>query len=108
MLFGEPILALFGPGYTAGYTVLVLLALGVLARAATGPVQYLLAMTGHHGASVGILAFAAALALVLNVILIPAYGIEGAAVSTLIAMTVSVAAMAFLAWRKLGIRSFVF
>jgi len=107
-VIGAPLLSIFGTGYTEGYAVLVLLIFGILVKAAIGPVHYLLAMTGHQNISIGILAISALLNLALSIVLIPAYGIEGAAISTTATFAVSGTAMVLLAWRKLGFRSTVF
>ncbi|GIJ44179.1 succinoglycan biosynthesis protein ExoP [Virgisporangium aliadipatigenens] len=75
------LLALFGPAYPAGAAVTVILAAGQLVNAATGPCGTLLNMSGR--VTLNLLDNAAALALnvVLNVWLIPAHGIVGAAVA---------------------------
>ena len=47
LLLGEPMLVLFGPGFAQGYPLLFLLVLGVVARAAVGPCESLLTMSGQ-------------------------------------------------------------
>ena len=83
VLAGSFILPLiFGAGYSGGYAALVILALGQFANAAFGPVALVLNMTGNEnltliGLTLSILANA-----VLNAVLIPRFGIEGAAIAT--------------------------
>ena len=83
VFFGESLLeAVYGVGFSKGHFALGVLALGHVASAWFGSVAYLLNMTGHErdtarGAIVG-----ATSNLLLNLLLIPPFGIEGAAVAT--------------------------
>lgn len=82
LLFGRPILGLFGSGFEAGYPVLVILICGQLVNALAGPVGYLMTMTGHQNRAAAIVGMAALLNLLLNLLLIPRWGMLGAAVAT--------------------------
>lgn len=84
LVFGREILALFGDGFAAGYPVLAILVAGQLVNALAGPVGFLMTMTGAHRAAVKIVASSALLNLVLNAVLIPLFGMLGAAVATAI------------------------
>ena len=79
VIFSAPILGIFGKGYAAGSVALIVLAAGSIINAGTGPVSNMLAMTGQ----LRVLWFNTALRLVINValvlLLIPRYGILGAA-----------------------------
>lgn len=81
-IFGHTILGIFGEGYQIGYVPLLILVCGQLVNALTGPVDFLMYMTGHQQQSLRILALATALNLVLNLVLIPFYGLVGAAIAT--------------------------
>ena len=48
LALGKPMLMLFGPGFDAGYPLLFLLVAGVVARAAVGPCESLLTMSGNQ------------------------------------------------------------
>ena len=48
LAFGRPLLSLFGAGFEAGYGVMFILAIGMLARAAVGPAERLLNMLGER------------------------------------------------------------
>src|SRR5205085_12591054 len=48
LLLGRPILALFGPQFTDGYHLMFILAVGLMARAAIGPIERLLNMLGEQ------------------------------------------------------------
>ncbi len=75
------ILSMFGPAFTQGATALVILSLAQFVNVATGSVGYLLIMSGHEKIVRNIAAIFAAVNLGLSVVLIPAYGVNGAAVS---------------------------
>jgi O-antigen/teichoic acid export membrane protein len=84
-VFGEELLiTAFGPEYAGGYLALVVLATGQLLNAAAGSVGALLNMTGHARDTVAGLLAGAILNATLNLVLIPLYGIEGAAYATAI------------------------
>lgn len=99
LLMGKPLLALFGPLFVNGYQVLFILAVGLLTRAAVGPVERLLTMLGEQRICAAVYAFAFAVNLGLCVVLIPWYGIEGAAVSTSVAL-IAESALLFLVTRN--------
>ena len=79
---GKPMLWLFGPEFTAGYPVMFILAAGLLARAAAGPAQSLLVVTGHQNITAVVLCGSVLLNCILNLVLIPRYGLSGAATAT--------------------------
>jgi O-antigen/teichoic acid export membrane protein len=79
-LWGGTFLALFGPGFETAATALAILALGEVANIGAGPVATMLLMTGHERDAVVGLAIGAASNAALCLILIPTFGINGAAV----------------------------
>jgi O-antigen/teichoic acid export membrane protein len=103
-VFSSVILALFGSEFVEGETVLMILAVGQFMVLATGPVAYLLMMTGHERFHRNNVVFSAALNIVLNVILIPKYGIEGAALATAASLTIKNVIAVLYVRQKLGIR----
>ena len=105
---GKFALGFFGPGFEAGYPLLAILIIGFLARASTGPIEYLLNMTGHQNATAWAYGGAAALNIALNFILVPRYGLEGAAVATSIALVSASIWLYISVRRRLGISAFVF
>ncbi|WP_227651394.1 polysaccharide biosynthesis C-terminal domain-containing protein, partial [Klebsiella pneumoniae] len=60
---------------------------GLLARAAVGPVERLLSMSGHQGVCAMIYGVAFATAVALCLVLIPPFGMMGAATATAVALT---------------------
>lgn len=104
-IVGGPLLSLFGPSFSAGYPVLLILAAGLLVRASIGPVESLLAMSNHQGACALVLMTAFAVSVILNLVLIPQFGIVGAAVATALGLAVEAAGLFLVAWQRLGVRS---
>ena len=100
LLLGKPLLWLFGPGFTAAYPVMFILAIGYVIRAFGGPAQSLLMATGHHNRATGILMATVALSGALNLGLIPWLGITGAAIATACALSFEAIA-SFLVARRL-------
>ena len=98
------ILSLFGAGFDAGATALRILAAGLLLRCIHGPVALLLTMTGHERDTASVFAAAGVANIVLNALLIPPLGMEGAALSTSLAGIGAAVAMAVLVGRRVGIR----
>lgn len=106
-LLGERILALFGTEFVAGYDVMMVLVAGQLAGAMMAPAGILLNMTGHQNLSAAILACAAVLNAALCAVLIPAFGLIGAAIAVAATTAMWNAAMAAAAHYRLGIRTYV-
>jgi O-antigen/teichoic acid export membrane protein len=107
LLIGYPVLAGFGERFTDAYPLMFILAVGILAKAATGPADTVLNMLGHQRASAVSIGLAAVISIVLNVILIRVWGVTGAAVATSTAL-VAASAFNWLAARHLeGLNLFV-
>jgi O-antigen/teichoic acid export membrane protein len=108
LALGRPILALFGPGFTEGYPLMFVLAVGLMARASVGPAERLLSMQDQQRASAAIYAAAFATNLVLCLTLIPHFGLIGAAASTASAIIVESTLLFIVTKRRLGLHIFVF
>jgi O-antigen/teichoic acid export membrane protein len=108
LLLGEPMLMLFGPGFDAGYPLLFLLVIGVVARSAVGPAESLLTMTGNQNVCAFVYAVTLALNIALSVMLIPAFGLWGAAIATTASMAFEAVALSFTVWKRLGIVMAIF
>jgi O-antigen/teichoic acid export membrane protein len=108
LLFGKFLLSMFGPGFVSGFDVMVILFLGVLGRSLVGPAESLLTMAGEQILCVKLYAVALAANIILNLLLIPLLGIEGAALAAAGAMWIE-AIMLYLAVRnRLSITLFAF
>jgi O-antigen/teichoic acid export membrane protein len=106
LAFGRPLLALFGADFASGYSVMFILAVGMLARAAVGPAERLLNMLGERKQCAAVYAVAFAINLVLCVILIPRIGIDGAAVATSTALVAESLMLYVVARWRLGFHVF--
>ncbi len=107
LALGKPMLWLFGPSFTDGYAVMFVLVLGYLARAATGPSDFLLNMAGEQTRSAAVLVIAAIVNVALNLALVPDYGLFGAASATAASLTLAAVMHAYIVWRRLGFRMWI-
>lgn len=82
ILFGKWVLSLFGLVFIQAYIPLLILIIGNVFNALCGSVGFILNMTGNQNISIRIIASALVLNLVLNTILIPEFGMMGAAIAT--------------------------
>jgi len=78
-LFGTEILSLFGAGYAEGWVILMLLSFGLLFDAITGPSKIVMMMTGHERPYVAIFGSIMGLGLLLQILVIPFWGLIGVA-----------------------------
>lgn len=82
-------LRLFGAGFESGYPSLAILVLGYLVQSLFGPGMMLLSMAGlHHLASI-VYFSAFVVNIVLNLILIPSFGMVGAALATCLSVSLT-------------------
>jgi O-antigen/teichoic acid export membrane protein len=72
----------YGPAYGGGAVPLIILSLGSMADAASGAAGYLLAFTGFQKRLTAISGVTLVVAIFLNYLLIPRFGLIGAAVAT--------------------------
>jgi O-antigen/teichoic acid export membrane protein len=108
LAIGRPMLSLFGPSFETGYPFLFVLIVGVVARAAVGPAESLLTMSGKQNICAAVYALSLAVNVGLNIVFIPAMGLWGAAVATAVGMVFEAAALSFTVWRRLGIVMAIF
>jgi len=97
------LLGFFGHEFKGGGDALVILTIGWFLNIALGPVTFLLSMTGHERLIARIVALSTLVNIALNAILIPTYGIEGAAVATGVSFLVWKITAMFMVRRKIGI-----
>ena len=104
LLEGDVILQLvFGEKFVSGYTALLILALGQLINASTGLVGYLLQMTGGHRIIMKINLFWGILNVILNIILVPRFGIVGAAISTAFCLAMGNITAVIVTYKRLSV-----
>jgi O-antigen/teichoic acid export membrane protein len=108
LAFGKPLLWLFGPQFVVGYDIMFIAAVGLVVRAAIGPVERLLNMLGHQH----ICALAYALAFVMNlalcIALVPRFGGHGAAAATSISLAFETVLLFAIVRRRLGLHVLAF
>ena len=80
ILFAQPLLGVFGHGYSTGLTVIVVIASSMLVSTGLGMVDTVLAMAAHTAWNLGNAILALAVNLGIDLWLIPSHGILGAAV----------------------------
>lgn len=97
LLLGRHLLGLFGPGFEAGYPVMCILTVAIVGRAAIGPAEALLNMTGGQRDCARSLMIAALANLILSLVLTPILGIIGAAGAVASAILLG----AWLNWRAI-------
>lgn len=103
---GPLLLKLFGAGFVVGYPVLLVLMAGLLVQAAFSSAEDLLNMTGHQGMTASSYFGALVVNLVLNLALIPYFGLIGAAVATSVSIGFRVIYLAFGVRARLNISLF--
>lgn len=109
LVAGEQIIHwVFGEAYRPAAGALAILCVGQLISAGMGCVGLLLNMTGHEKETLFGMAVAAAANIVLNISLIPHFGIRGAATATAISLGVWNVLLHRAVWKRLGIRSTAF
>ncbi len=108
LALGKPLLWLFGPQFVIGYDIMFVAAIGLVVRAAIGPVERLLNMLGQQK----ICALAYALAFLMNVVLcialVPRFGGHGAAAATSMSLTFETVLLFWIVRQRLGLHVLAF
>lgn len=107
LAFGRALLWLFGPAFVAGYPLMGILSIGLLARASVGPAERLLNMLGEQRACALVYGAAFAVNIAACLVLIPPFGATGAAIATAGALVVESLLLFLTIRRRLGIHSFI-
>ncbi|GAB4390506.1 MAG: oligosaccharide flippase family protein [Thermodesulfovibrionales bacterium] len=95
--FPSFVMGIFGDEFRAGRGALLLLVGGQFVNAISGSVGFLLNMTGRQRALQNILLAAAVINIGLNALLIPSYGMNGAALASMVSMAFwNLAAVAYI------------
>ena len=102
-LFAPVVIRIFGDDFAAGATPLAILSLAMLVSMACGPVSVVLLMAGKSSWNLANTIFAAALAIGLDIVLIPRYGVVGAAIGATAGIAANNLVPLFQVWRYLGL-----
>ena len=103
IFFGGNFLALFGHEFIRGRLALAILSVAQLMNAVTGPVSRIMIMARRESKTAIAMTTGAVSNIALNLVLIPRYGIVGAAIATTISMMLWNGMLVFEVWSKLGI-----
>ena len=104
LALGQLLLWLFGPQFAAGYPVMLILVVGFLGRAAMGPSEFVLNMLGQQRASATAALAVAVFNILLNLLLVPRFGLIGAATATSTSLLIGAGLNTAIAHRRLGLR----
>jgi O-antigen/teichoic acid export membrane protein len=107
LALGKPFLWLFGPQFVDGYYLMFILAVGPLARATVGPVERLLNMVGEQRACARVYSAAFITNIALCVLLIPHFGVAGAAIAISAAMILESVLLFWVTRARLGLHVFI-
>ncbi len=88
VLFAKPILNIFGQDFVAGASALLILSFGRLVDAGVGSAGYIIMMTGRPKINLLNSSLLCVITVIMNLLLIPRYGIIGAAIGTAFSITV--------------------
>ena len=105
-IFPEFLLGIFGEEFKVGVTAFIFLSCGRLISSFSGSVGNILQMTGNQNIYARILLLGAILNVVLNLILIPAYGINGAAIASMSSLIVWNLSMVLVVKQRFGFYTF--
>jgi O-antigen/teichoic acid export membrane protein len=107
LAIGQPLLRLFGEQFVNGYHLMFILAVGLLARAAIGPIERLLNMLGEQRICALIYGSAFAINFGACLALIPLFGAAGAATATTAALVVESILLFKVTKSRLGFHVFI-
>ncbi len=105
IFFGKVFLSIYGTDFAIGLSSLRILCIGQLVNASVGSVGLLLIMTGHERDSAWGIGLGAIANVILNFLLIPPWGIDGAAIATSSSMVIWNIILMWFVWKRLGIFS---
>lgn len=82
LVLGEWVLGLFGEDFVTGFSALLVLLVGACGSALAGSVGYMMVMAGKQALAAAIVGIALVVNVILNLLLIPRFGMFGAAIAT--------------------------
>ncbi len=103
VVFAAPLMRIFGREFEAGWPVLAIGTIGQLVNCGVGSSGTMLFMSGNQKSLIRIEAAAAVVMVLLNVALVPRWGIVGAAVAAAITVALTNLAYLYRVWRRLGL-----
>ncbi len=107
VMLGKPFMHFFGPGFESGYPALLILMSGQLVNVLMGSVGLLLKMTRNEDMLLYTFLATSILNILLDLLLIPTLGIEGAAIANAASVFCWNIVLSRMLWLKTGIKSSV-
>lgn len=107
-VFGPYVLAAFGPEFARAYVPSMILVGAYVIHSAMATASYLLFMTAHERTAMFIFTAGIVVNVIGNLLLIPEYGMAGAAIATGSSLCLVAVTCALLVWRLIGINATVF
>ena len=105
IVFGRWFLLIFGQEFTQASMTLTILCLGQLVSAVMGSVSLLLVMTNHERDASLVIGMSLLINVALNAVLIPRWGLEGAATASAVSVIIRNAVLSGLVKKRIGIVS---
>jgi len=106
VLYPEELLGIWGPGYRSGWISLVIISASMMINCAVGSVKNMIMMSGRSRLNLANEGIAFFITIILNILLIPEYGVMGAAISFAAAVVISNAAGLLEVYFLLGIHPY--
>ncbi|MCP4369690.1 MAG: flippase [Deltaproteobacteria bacterium] len=103
LFYGRDILALFNKKFVSGYPAFLILMIGQLGNALAGSVGILMTMTGNQKTASKVIGMSAVANIILNAILVPLFGMIGAAIATASTTILWNIILIRFVWQKLSI-----
>jgi O-antigen/teichoic acid export membrane protein len=105
IVLGPWLLLLFGDAFTRGYTVLLILCIGQIVNVMAGSVGFLLTMTNHANDAAVAVAISLLLSTCFSLLLIPQWGLEGAAIAATLSLIVWNGILVLRVYQRIGVHS---
>lgn len=102
-VFGDPLLSLFGEEFAGARVALIVLVVGRAFSALSGSTSLLLTMTGHQVLVAKVVGASAAVDILLHIVLVPRFGILGAATATTATMVLWNVALVYCVFNRMRI-----
>lgn len=99
---GELVLSFFGPEFVKGWPAMVVLLVSLMVRSAFGPASLVLSMHDRPSASLPVLFASIGVLVALNWLLVPAFGLNGAALALTSTVAFASSGLWLVAWRITG------
>ena len=107
-LFPSFILGIFGSAFKDGVYALLMLSFGYFLASIFGSAGHLLQMTGKHKLHLYLILSATIINIILNIVLVPVYGMNGAALSTMVSMVFARLLMVIFVYKLFGFTTIYF